>query len=79
MELSVTVTQAITIKNALSAQALLLYARNGSDLTKVGGIALLDAKAGQIFLRWATEGDAPTVTALLTQVPNAIEVADITG
>ena len=79
MELSVTVTQALAVKTAMSAQATVLFARDGNDLTKVGIISICDAKAGQLLLRWATAADAPTVTSFLTQVPGAVEVADITG
>ena len=79
MELSVTVAQAIAIKNVMSASSTMLFARNGTDSTRVDVVSILDAKAGQLLLRWANEGDAPLVTALLAQVPGAVEVAAITG
>jgi len=79
MELTVTLPQALNVKTALSAQAATLYAKNAADPTRVGIIAFLDTKAGQIVLRWATAADAPLVTQLLTSIPAAVEVEDITG
>lgn len=79
MELTVTLAQAVAVKTALTAQASVLYARDGSDLTKVGMVAFLDTKVGQLVLRWATDADKPLVTMLLAQLPGAVEVADITG
>ena len=79
MELSVTMTQALAVKAALSAQATVLYAKDGNDPTKVGIISLLDPRGGEMLLRWANANDAPTVAAFLAQVPTAVEVADITG
>jgi len=78
MDLSVTLTQAVTVRNAMSAQASVLYATS-SDPAIVETAAILDTKVGQLLLRWATEADKPTVTAFLAQLPGAIKVESITG
>ena len=79
MEVTVTLTQALAVRDALSAQVAVLYAKDTVDPTRVGILAFLDTKSGQMVLRWATEADKPLITALLAQAPTAVEVADITG
>jgi hypothetical protein len=79
MEVTVTLAQAIAVRQTMSPQATVIYARTPDRPDIVDIMALLDPKVGQMLMRWATEEDKPRLTNFLNAFPGAVEVASITG
>jgi hypothetical protein len=79
MDFTVTLAQANALKQSLSNQATVVYARTAEQPPRVEVMALLDPKSGQMLLRWASEADKPSLTSFLNTFPGAVEVASITG
>jgi hypothetical protein len=79
MEVTVTLSQAVAVRQTMSQQATVLYSRTPDRPNIVDIMALLDPKVGQMLMRWASEEDKPSLTSFLNAFPNAVEVASITG
>lgn len=74
MEFSVTQAQFTTLKNAMGAQAVCVYAMDGTDPTVVGRIALLDPKLGGAAVTWTSLDIAPTEAEFLVLCPSGLKV-----
>jgi hypothetical protein len=79
MDVTVTLAQAIAVRQTMSQQATVLYSRTPDRPNVVEVMALLDPKVGQMLMRWASEADKPSLTSFLNAFPGAVEVASITG
>jgi hypothetical protein len=76
--LTVTLPQVLLIRAALAANAGLLWAKDGNNLTRVSIILFMDPKVGQLICSFASDADKPLVTDILA-INGQIEVADITA
>lgn len=77
MEFSVTQAQFTTLKNAMGAQVVAIYALDPISPSQVGRIALLDPKLGGAAMGWASASEAPTEAEFLLLFPGAVKVEAI--
>lgn len=82
IDLTCTLTQVDNLRQLLGTQAIGAYVRDSADAgvgtnQKVLIMALLDAKAGAMIVRFATAADQPTVAQVQATFANNVEIAGV--